>query len=104
MEEIIYEMEYVIDGEKYLITAKKVEETNNETNEIETTMFCDGNCATCTENFFEEESTGETVNFEEVDYDDDDTIVEVSLSDKPEEIDIADWVNLIIEYGIIIKK
>lgn len=78
MEEKIYEMEYFIDGEKYVITATKVE--NEKEKVVSTTMDLTDEVAISPDSQM------------------------ISLKEKPEEISLEDWLNLIVEYGIVITK
>lgn len=81
MGEDVFEMEYFINGEKYVITATKVLENVVEepTNEVE---FSD----------------------EMPDLSDVDTVMFMSVSDIPEGISLCDWIDLIREYNVILTK
>jgi hypothetical protein len=90
--ENLMEMEYVINGDKYLITVTKVEETNND-------------CTNCTCELENEavdlssllpEFESETVET--------DGPTMVSVVDIPEGISLADWLEIIKEYNIILTK
>ena len=82
--ENLMEMEYVINGEKYIITATKVEEpieTNNtEMVEVELPVM-------------------EETDFVEVEAG---TLVQVSLGLMPEGFELIDWLDIIKNYGVIL--
>ena len=82
--ENLMEMEYVINGEKYIITATKVEEpteaNNTEMVEVELPAMEETD-------FVEVESNG---------------LVQVSLSLMPEGFELADWLDIIKNYGVIL--
>lgn len=90
MEEKIYEMEYVINGEKYLITATKVENENvNNTLEKE----------------YEDQITTSSVTIDESMLpDNDEPIMVVNVSDIPAGMDIDTWLSIVKEYGIVLMK
>lgn len=82
--ENLMEMEYVINGEKYIITATKVEEpieTNN------TEMVKAELPAMEETDFVEFESDG---------------LVQVSLSLMPKGFELIDWLDIIKNYGVIL--
>jgi hypothetical protein len=90
--ENLMEMEYVINGEKYLVTVTKVEETNDE-------------CTNCTCEFENEavdlssllpEFESETVET--------DGLTMISIMDIPEPISLTDWLEIIKKYNIILTK
>ena len=78
------EMEYVINGDKYIITATKVEETsetnNNEAVEVEIPEM-------------------ENTDFVEVDSN---GLVQLSVSLIPTGFDLNDWLDIIKNYGVIL--
>lgn len=82
--ENLMEMEYVINGEKYLITATKVEEPkeadNTETVELDIPdkVICD---------FVEGEDNG---------------LILVSVSNIPKGMKLPTWLDIIKEYGVIL--
>lgn len=81
MGENVFEMEYFINGEKYVITATKVLENVVEepTNEVE---FSD----------------------EMPDLSDVDTVMFMSVTDIPDGISLHDWIDLIREYNVVLTK
>lgn len=82
--ENLMEMEYVINGEKYIITATKVEEpieaNNTEMVEVEVPDM-------------------EPTDFVEVESD---GLVQVSLSLMPKGFELIDWLDIIKNYGVIL--
>lgn len=80
MEEKIYEMEYIINGEKYIVICTKVEDEL-----VETT------------------STNDEVEIN-VDPELMDDAIPFSVEDIPEGIDVATWLSIIDNYGIILTK
>lgn len=82
--ENLMEMEYVINGEKYLITATKVEEPTEANN---------------TEMVEAELPAMEEVDFVEVD---NDGLVQISLSLVPQGFELVDWLDIIKNYGVIL--
>lgn len=92
--ENLMEMEYVINGEKYLVTVTKVEEapTEKELNceECPCKEVCD---AGKTKPNFEDFETIEV---------DGDNVVQVSLSLVPKSMSLDEWLTIINEYGIIL--
>jgi hypothetical protein len=89
--ENLMEMEYVINGEKYLVTVTKVEETNNE-------------CTNCTCELENEPIDLSSVlpEFELENEETDGTIV--SVANIPDGISLTDWLKIIKEYNIILTK
>lgn len=81
MEENIFEMEYVINGEKYLITATKVDEN------VETTI---------TKNVCEEKLDDS--------YEFKNTVLTFNVNDIPDGMDINTWLSIVGKYGIILIK
>lgn len=82
--ENLMEMEYVINGEKYIITATKVEEPT-ETNNTE---MVEVEFPAMEENDFVEVEAG--------------NLVQVSLSLMPKDFELADWLTIIEHYGVIL--
>lgn len=82
--ENLMEMEYVINGEKYLITATKVEDPSETDN---------------TEMVEVEVPSMEECDFVEVDSD---RLVQISVSLMPTGFDLSDWLDIIKNYGIIL--
>ena len=82
--ENLMEMEYVINGEKYIITATKVEDFK----EADNTEMVEAELPTMEEtDFVEVESDG---------------LVQVSLSLMPEDFELIDWLDIIKNYGVIL--
>lgn len=79
MEENMIEMEYLINGEKYLITVTKVVEDKDET-------------TTSTLEVLEEDTKEGT------------PVIPFSVEDMPENIDVVTWLDIIDRYGIILTK
>ena len=82
--ENLMEMEYVINGEKYLITATKVEELKEADN---------------TEMVEAEFPAMEEADFVEVD---NDGLVQLSLRLMPQGFELIDWLDIIKNYGVIL--
>lgn len=82
--ENLMEMEYVINGEKYIITATKVEEPIEANN---------------TEMVKAELPAMEETDFVEVESD---GLVQVSVSLKPAGYCLDDWLDIIKNYGVIL--
>lgn len=82
--ENLMEMEYAINGEKYLITATKVEEPTeaNNTEMVEADIPAMENLE-----FVEVENNG---------------LVQLPLSRVPQGMDLAFWLDVIKDYGIIL--
>jgi ribosome-interacting GTPase 1 len=90
--ENLMEMKYVINGEEYLITVTKVEETNDE-------------CTNCTCELENEAIDLSSVLPEfESETEETDGITMVSVADIPDGISLADWLDIIREYNIILTK
>lgn len=90
MEEIIYEMEYVINGEKYLITVTKVENENvNNTLEKEYKVPITTSSVAIDESMLP---------------DNDESIMVVNVSDIPVGMDIDSWLSIVKEYGIVLMN
>ena len=86
MEEKIYEMEYTINGKKYLITATKV----NEDLETKATSVCEGPC-------LNPENEPETFEFN-------DDVLVFNVKDIPDGMDVETWLSIVDMYGIILMK
>ena len=92
MENLI-EMEYVINGEKYLVTVTKVEEapTEKELNcdECPCKEICDAGKKPNFEDF-------ETIEV------DGDNLIQVPISLVPKSMSLEEWIAIINEYGVIL--
>lgn len=87
------EMEYVINGEKYLVTITKVEEINNDC----TNCTCDAdNAPIDLSQVLPEFNDLETSECEEH--------LVFSINDIPDGVCLADWLEIIKEYNIILTK
>lgn len=93
MEENVFEMEYVINGEKYLITATKV--TND------TTEPCDCKTTTWDKEYYE--SLEKETDLENPMFNEDESMT-VSVEDIPDGMDLNTWLSIIENYGIILTK
>lgn len=82
--ENLMEMEYVINGEKYIITATKVEEPTEANN---------------TEMVEVELPAMKETDFVEVEAD---NLVQVSLGLMPKGFELVDWLDIIKNYGVIL--
>lgn len=91
--EKLMEMEYVINGEKYIITATKVEENNNEN------LGCD--CPITNEPC---DLSSQLPEYEIEASEDVETPHFVSVSDIPDGISIDNWLFIAKEFGIILTK
>lgn len=78
MEENLVEMTYVINGEKYLVTVSKVED------DVEAPMPIE--------------------DFPVMDEEVDDEVSTFNIADIPDGIDLATWLSIIDNYGIILTK
>ena len=92
--ENLMEMEYVINGEKYLVTVTKVEEAPTETELNCEECPCKDVCDAGKE--FPSNEDVETIKFGE----DDVTIVPLSMI--PENMTIEQWLTIIRNYGVIL--
>lgn len=95
--ENLMEMEYVINGEKYVITATKVDEPSTEE---------EFNCDEClykdvcdVEDSF---PTHEDFEVTTIKKPNDDTLVQLSITMCPQGISLAEWLGIIKEYGVIL--
>ena len=82
--ENLMEMEYVINGEKYIITATKVEEPTETNN----TKMVEVEIPDMEPTDFVEVGAG--------------NIVQVSLGLMPEGFELIDWLDIIKNYGVIL--
>ena len=82
--ENLMEMEYVINGEKYIITATKVEEPTEANN----TEMVEVEIPAMEETDFVEVEAG--------------NLVQISLSLMPEGFELVDWLDIIKNYGVIL--
>lgn len=87
MEDNVFEMEYVINGEKYLITATKVNE------DVETTSTNEV-CTECASACEERKDTFEFI----------DDVILFNVEDIPEGMDIDTWLSIVDKYGIVLTK
>lgn len=87
MEENLFEMEYVINGEKYLITVTKV------TEDLETTVTADvcEECDTPCEKY-------------EDSYEFTDDVITFNVKDIPDGMDIETWLSIVDKFGIVLTK
>ena len=90
--ENLMEMEYVINGEKYLITVTKVEESNND-------------CTNCTCEFENEPVDLSEVlpEFKNMEMEETDGQL-FSVENIPDGMTLSDWLEIIKEYNIILTK
>lgn len=92
--ENLMEMEYVINGEKYLVTVTKVEEapTEKEPNceECPCKDICDGEM---TKPNLEDFKTIEVYS---------ENLIQVPISLIPKSMDLEEWLTIIKEYGVIL--
>lgn len=86
MEEKIYEMEYTINGEKYLIRATKV----NEDLETTATGICEEPC-------LNPESEPKTFEFN-------DDVLVFNVKDIPDGMDVDTWLSIVYRFGIVLTK
>ena len=92
--ENLMEMEYVINGEKYLVTVTKVEEAPTEKELNCEECPCKDICDAGKE--FPTNEDIETIKFGE----DDVTMIPISMI--PEGMSIEEWLTIIKEYGVIL--
>ena len=92
--ENLMEMEYVINGEKYLVTVTKVEEAPTEKELNCEECPCKDICDAGTE--FPTNEDIETIKFEENDV----TMIPISMI--PEGMSIEEWLTIIKEDGVIL--
>lgn len=95
--ENLMEMEYVINGEKYLVTVTKVEEapTEKELNceECPCKDICDAG---------KEFPTNEDFEVTTIEKPTDEVLVQLSLTMCPKGMSISEWLYVIKEYGVIL--
>ena len=91
--ENLMEMEYVINGEKYLVTVTKVEETNDE-------------CTDCTYEVSEEpiDLSDMLPKFEVEDTDETEEPLYFSVKDIPDGLSIDNWLTILKEFNVILTK
>lgn len=87
MEENLFEMEYVINGEKYLITATKVTEDVETTATADVCEECDTPCEKYEDNY---EFTDDVITFK--------------VKDIPDGMDIETWLSIVDKFGIVLTK
>ena len=94
--ENLMEMEYVINGEKYLVTVTKVEEAPTEKE-----LNCEGcpckNICDAGKEFHTKEDI-QTIEFEG------DNVTMIPISMIPEGMSIEDWLTIIKEYDVILTN
>lgn len=92
--ENLMEMEYVINGEKYLVTVTKVEEASTEKElnceECPCKDICDGEM---TKPNLEDFKTIEVYS---------ENLIQVPISLVPKSMDLEEWLTIIKEYGVIL--
>lgn len=94
--ENLMEMEYVINGEKYLVTVTKVEETPTEKEINCEECPCKEVCDAGTE--FPTDENIEGINFVG------DSVLMVPISMIPECMSTEEWLTIIKEYGVILTN
>ena len=87
MEENVFKMKYVINGEKYLITATKVTEDLETTATADICEACGTPCEKCEDSY---EFTDDVLTF--------------SVKDIPDGMDVDTWLSIVDMYGIILTK
>ena len=87
MEDYVFEMEYTINDEKYLITARKVEDNPTKTELLNETPMTPEECV----DLSKEIAVEDDVEF-------------VSIDSIPEGMDITTWLDIIERYGIVLTK
>jgi hypothetical protein len=92
--ENLMEMEYVINGEKYLVTVTKVEEAPTEKELNCEECPCKDVCDAGKE--FPTNEDIETINLEG------DNVAMIPISMIPEGMSIEEWLTIIKEYGVIL--
>lgn len=95
--ENLMEMEYVINGEKYIITATKVEESSTKE-----TLDC-GECL-CKDvcGVGDDFPTNEDFEVTTIEKPNDDTLVQLSITMCPKGMSLAEWLGIIKNYGVIL--
>lgn len=92
MEEVLYEMTYTINGDKYLITAKKIEEEND----VKTRICCD-DCEPIDLNVANEDEDIDTISFNN-------DVTVVSISDIPDGMSVDQFLDIVDKFGIVLLK
>lgn len=87
MEDYVFEMEYTINGEKYLITARKVEDNTTKTELLNEMPMTTEECV----DLSKEIAVEDDVEF-------------ISIDSIPEGMDITTWLDIIERYGIVLTK
>lgn len=95
--ENLMEMEYVINGEKYIITATKVEEPSTEEEFNCEECLCKDVCDV--EDGF---PTNEDFEVTTIEKPNDDTLLQLSITMCPKVMSLAEWLCIIKEYGVIL--
>lgn len=95
--ENLMEMEYVINGEKYLITVTKVEDATAEKKlkSVDTNTYynCDKE-----RNFF----TNDEFEVSTIEKPNEDVLLQLSLTMCPTGMSVAEWLDIIKEYNVIL--
>ena len=91
--ENLMEMEYVINGEKYLVTVTKVEETNDDC----TNCTCDVENAPI-------DMSQVLPEFNDIEIAKNEETLVFSVSDIPIGIDVETWLNIIEKYNVVLTK
>lgn len=92
MEEVLYEMTYTINGDKYLITAKKI----NEENDVKTCIN-DDVCDPIDLNVANEDEDIDTITFNN-------DVTVVSISDIPDGMSVDQFLDIVDKFGIVLLK
>lgn len=92
MEEVLYEMTYTINGDKYLITAKKI----NEESDVKT-CTCGDDCEPIDLNVANEDEDIDTITFNN-------DVTVVSISDIPEGMSVDQFLDIVDKFGIVLLK
>lgn len=95
--ENLMEMEYVINGEKYLVTVTKVEEANIE-KELNCGEFLCGDVCDAGKEF----PTNEDFEVTTIEKPTDEVLVQLSLTMCPKGMNMIEWLYIIKEYGVIL--
>lgn len=90
MEEVLYEMTYTINGDKYLITAKKI----NEENDVKT---CINDDEPIDLNVANEDEDIDTITFNN-------DVTVVSISDIPDGMSVDQFLDIVDKFGIVLLK
>lgn len=92
MEEVLYEMTYTINGDKYLITVKKIEEEN-----CVNTCTCGDDCEPIDLNVANEDEDIDTISFNN-------DVTVVSISDIPDGMSVDQFLDIVDKFGIVLLK